>query len=942
MDDPVERASHWSRTLAVCAGVWVMIIGLLAIAGWVVGNPFLVHVHSSFAPMKVNTALTLVLMGGGILNAVVWERWQLSLLIGLICTAIGGLTLAQYGSGADLRIDEWLFNHAAIDSDSIPGGMGPNTALCCTFGGLALMLSSLPHSSQLSIVAIGLFGALVIAVSGVAFFGYVSGLQAAYGLGTAPRMGAHTALGFLGVGVGALSHAWNTTVSKSREVPRWFSALTGIGALTVTLCLWQSLVTQEEQQIERLITTTAARLGDDLSLEFRSLVLPVRRAEWQWQNHGIEEEWEANVRHELAEFPGYVAVMHVTDLMQADAVVTLGTDDLDVPRDFNAVPAAQAALGVARRHNDVTISASLMIPGRDNLLMICAPTQARDEPDGFVVGLIDMSPIAEILDLAQDGYQYSVSDAAGNLLHRRGETMQHLNERWGRNVKMSLFATVFQIDVAPTQATLLAEQSLVTAWMLLAGIVVSLLLTMTIHFAQTSVHQAEALRQGNDNLQIEINIRRRAEHELQEAHRDLQMRGLQLISMTETAKSVNAAESPQDAVRITCIHTRSIIGAHQSFACCAPEGDWSNGTQALDLSAKHEQYTAHEMTPHGNGLYALVCEKNQAIRLTQDELERHPRWRGHDDQMDLPPMRGWLGVSLIAHDGTSMGIIQVSDKYAGEFTEEDEIILIQLAQLTATAIEVQIANANLESQAAELTRSNTELEQFAYVASHDLQEPLRKIVGFTDRLEEKYKGQLDDKADRYLHYINDGAGRMQQLVKDLLALSRVGRHGREFALTDTAAIVAQAVDNLEHAIADNGATVTFDALPTIMGDEIQLTQLFQNLIANAMKFRGDEPPAVSIIAEDWGDSWQFKVSDNGIGIDPQFTERIFVIFQRLHTRTEYPGTGIGLAICRKIVERHGGRIWVESEPDSGSTFYFTIPMDLNDDPTKTRYLTRKR
>jgi light-regulated signal transduction histidine kinase (bacteriophytochrome) len=237
---------------------------------------------------------------------------------------------------------------------------------------------------------------------------------------------------------------------------------------------------------------------------------------------------------------------------------------------------------------------------------------------------------------------------------------------------------------------------------------------------------------------------------------------------------------------------------------------------------------------------------------------------------------------------------------------------------------VQERTTELEEANANLLRSNRELEQFAYVASHDLQEPLRAVNSYAQLITRKYQGNLDAKADKYLGYIMEGATRMQQLINDLLAFSRVGTHGKPLVLTDCEMVLSQVLDNLKVAIAENQASVTHDPLPSVMGDEIQLIQLLQNLIANGMKFRREELPHVHVSANEQEHEWVFCVRDNGIGIESEYFERIFTIFQRLHSKSEYPGTGIGLAVCKKIVERHGGRIWVESMPGVGTAFYFTI------------------
>jgi len=225
---------------------------------------------------------------------------------------------------------------------------------------------------------------------------------------------------------------------------------------------------------------------------------------------------------------------------------------------------------------------------------------------------------------------------------------------------------------------------------------------------------------------------------------------------------------------------------------------------------------------------------------------------------------------------------------------------------------------------AELRRSNAELEQFAYVASHDLQEPLRAMAGTVQLLQRLYQGQLDDDADEIITHAVAAVTRMQTLVNDLLAFSRLARHGNAFALTDCTTVLTDALTMLEVAVAESGAVITHDDLPEVMADASQLRQLLQNLLSNAIKFRGDRPLHIHVSARRDQNTWLFSVRDNGIGIEGQYFERIFDIFQRLHTRDEYPGTGIGLAVCKKIVERHRGRIWLDSEPDQGATFHFTI------------------
>ncbi|MEH2416707.1 GAF domain-containing protein [Nostoc sp.] len=311
----------------------------------------------------------------------------------------------------------------------------------------------------------------------------------------------------------------------------------------------------------------------------------------------------------------------------------------------------------------------------------------------------------------------------------------------------------------------------------------------------------------------------------------------------------------------------------------------------------------------------------------------------HREFLDQFAVKANLVVPIIVRDGI-WGLLLAHQCAAPRRWQKFET---ELLQQLSNQIGIALSQAQLlekqTQQSQELARSNAELEQFAYVASHDLQEPLRMVTSYLQLLERRYKNQLDANADQFIAYAVDGARRMQTLINDLLNYSRLSSRGQPFVPVNCSAILEQAIANLQIAIADSKAVVTHDTLPEVIADATQLTQVFQNLIGNAIKFCRDHQPRVHIgVAKKdvnldgeslnfvpSADEWLFWVRDNGIGLESQYAERIFIIFQRLHGRGKYPGTGIGLAICKKIIERHGGRIWVESKLGQGSTFYFTIP-----------------
>jgi PAS domain S-box-containing protein len=301
----------------------------------------------------------------------------------------------------------------------------------------------------------------------------------------------------------------------------------------------------------------------------------------------------------------------------------------------------------------------------------------------------------------------------------------------------------------------------------------------------------------------------------------------------------------------------------------------------------------------------------------------------HPDDREYVDKQWRAALQGVPYDIEHRIIVDGQVKWVREKAElefETDSILKGGFGTTEDITEKKQAERDLQTLMEELKRSNSDLEQFAYAASHDLQEPLRVVAGFVSLLEKKYKEKLDEKAHEYIEYSVDGVKRMQVLIKDLLAYSQVGTKGKTFKLTYCSVALEQSIYNLHAAVEESGAEITYDSLPTVLADSSQLTRLFQNLIGNAIKFRGEERLQIHIAAEQKGNEWVFSVRDNGIGIDPKFFGRIFVVFQRLHTREEYEGTGIGLAVCKKIVERHGGRIWVESEQGKGTTFYFTMPV----------------
>jgi len=349
----------------------------------------------------------------------------------------------------------------------------------------------------------------------------------------------------------------------------------------------------------------------------------------------------------------------------------------------------------------------------------------------------------------------------------------------------------------------------------------------------------------------------------------------------------------------------------------------------------------------GKGEFEITAD----VAGTADEFREKVRTNRPDVVLadyNLEQWRGTDALEILRQEGLDIPLILVSgalgDVTAVECIKQgvtDYVLKDSLARLSVALRgalkdnnarkERKQTQESLAQKVEELARSNADLEQFAYVASHDLQEPLRMVSAYTQLLAERYRGKLDDQADKYIHYAVDGATRMRSLIDDLLAFSRVGRQETAIASTDCEALVQRALENLRAAILESGAVITHGPLPRLMANGSQLQQVFQNLIGNAMKFRGSLAPVIEISAENQGTEWLFSLADNGIGISAEHAANVFVIFNRLHTRTEYPGNGIGLAICKRIVERHGGRIQALPHQGGGTVFNFTLPATKTPD-----------
>ncbi len=404
------------------------------------------------------------------------------------------------------------------------------------------------------------------------------------------------------------------------------------------------------------------------------------------------------------------------------------------------------------------------------------------------------------------------------------------------------------------------------------------------------------------------------------AEKELRLYASRLQSLNKIDKAILMAESPETIAKTAVQHLRAVIPY--------------NRASITVFDADHNKMQIHKVYEEKTDKLILDHYHKEDI-LNSLELSDGRPIVGHPTAFSptSPITQRLLDAGIqsilvypLRYQETTIGAINIGSIQANAYSEKEVAIVDEIAAPLAIAIQQAKLYEEVRQHAKALEARNEELEQFAYVASHDLQEPLRIVISYVQLLARKYEGQLDEDADLFIHFATDAAMRMKTLISDLLAYSRLGTRGKPFAAVDMNQVLANVLHDLSLSIEENEAELTFDTLPTIVGDDVQMSQLLQNLIGNALKFKGKAAPQIHISARQEEDDYLFSVADNGIGIDPQYIDRIFAIFQRLHTVEEYPGTGIGLAISKKIVERHNGRIWVESELDKGTTMHFTIPV----------------
>lgn len=886
----VTASASLPRRLAILSGSLSASLGLLVLYGWHAHHTALLQVREDWIAMSYNTALIFVASGAGIVS-LACGRARLARACAVAVLSLSLAILAEYALGRDLGIDQLLMRAYVSVKSKYPGRMAPNTAVCFALVGAALLLGSRQGRAGARSSSSAVLGAIVTAVAANGIAGYLTGIQMAYDWGRVVPMAVHTAAGLFVMGVGVIALAWPE--SRADALPRWLPLLVGVAIATLAIVQWQALVTREHTQMQRIVDREVAGLQADVrrQLEFRVFAIVRMGKRWEARKAPPREEWEADAGLYVRQFADVMKEIAWVDssLRVRWQVPVEKRSAAGGERSLLLGLGERAAVEMARDARQVRMALAGG-PGAPELLIV-VPMSDRQAFGGSLLARYRADRlIGDILqESAERGYETALY-VGKEFLYGRLPANRAIEKRWAQERKIDFSGTTWRIRIWPASERLVGDRSYLPTLTLVAGLLMALTVAIAVHLAQKArrrAREAEEAQRERDRLFTLSN-------------------DMFCIAGTDGfLKRVNPAwskilgHSEEDLLARPYL---DFVHPEDRAATLAEAGRLSSGLETWSFENRYvckdgsEKWLLWSCTPfvQENLIYAVARDITGRKAWEQTLRESEERIRGFNEV---------LGLKVAERTAALAGANK-------ELTREVD---------TRRRAEVAMAE-----HARALARSNEELERFAYVASHDLQEPLRMVASYTQLLARRYRGRLDADADDFIAFAVDGVTRMKRLINDLLTYSRVGTRGMEFATVDCERVLGEVLGDLRLAIEESGAEVTHDVLPMVLGDDVQLIQLFQNLIGNAIKFRSEQTPRVHVSVARRDGEHVFSVSDNGIGIEPQYSERIFVVFQRLDTR--FPGTGIGLAICKKIVERHGGRIWAESEPGKGTIFHFTIPL----------------
>ncbi len=858
-------------------------LGLVVLIGWWTHNLALVQILPHFPPMQYNTALGFFLTGLGL---ILFTRYPyISLISGLFVFALGALTLAEYIFNIHIGIDQLLMKQT-IGNSVYPGRLPPNTALCFIFTGIPLILLQRSFAIKYQELLVNVFGVLIVMLGVVALLGYLAGIPTTYGWGNVTGMAAHTAVGFILIGIGICACAWNEGLMDKVNMHIYLPVVTIITGTLMFIILWQSLLHEEYRDVSKILNNEISDVQQktDIALNAHVYSLALLQNTWRLRSTKPQPSWlrESNIDNQISN--QYSAIAWLNKNMRLGWLANYSRSSPKALR--------QSIAACARNFkNTPATNQSRLLFGNNHIACVAVPLKLKGQTVSYIFGLINLNSLFNNILSANEaaGFGFTISGSKYQYYQSLFNISNEESKQWTNTIRINLLGSVLNLKIWPAKKILDREVSWYPLITLFAGFLITLLLAFVFRLWLITKKGKELVQGAKENLETEIKQRITTENKLRELKRRY---SLILSSAGEGIYGIDARGK-----------TTFVNPSAGRLLGWKPEELIGNDHHGLI------HYQRKDKSPY-------PLEESPVTKTLKDgqvhQVSNEVFWRKNGEHIPVQ-----YTCTPIIEDGEVTGAVVTFN----DITERLE------------------AEQQLKSYAQDLKDSNQELDDFAYIASHDLQEPLRGIHNFSSFLLEDNEKQLDQAGKEKLQTLMRLSKRLQSLLNDLLTYSKVGRLELAIGPCDLNIILNNTLDLLQSRLDEEGVEIRqANSLPTIICDNARIGEVFMNLISNALKYN-DKPNkwieigsqiALDPMQPEAGPMQVIYIKDNGIGIKENNLNDVFTIFRRLHTQDKFGGgTGFGLTIAKKIIQRHNGHIWVESTFGQGTTFYLSFPQSLD-------------